>query len=200
MAQLMLMDIGIGTWPVSAARSAYVYVAYHGTSIESFIEKVYQETPDGIITSMSIFAHAAGAQIENWEAQRTDSSVSGFMLGEVVGDINLYHFQKLRSLFAQPRSYICNLLSCNQATNAETYYDPAGWSTSGRNMELCKLLAYYLNQYVRAADAPQHFNTHEGRIDRIMGEKSVDFGTWEGNVYLFSPSGITVRDNPKGRF
>ncbi|MBX3501427.1 MAG: hypothetical protein KF889_18460 [Alphaproteobacteria bacterium] len=200
MAQLMLMDQAIGTWPVSAGRNAYVYVVYRGSSVSDFIEKVYQETPDRVITSMSIYAHAAGSQVQNWEKRRTETSVAGFTLGQTVGDINLHLFAKLKSLFPKPRTYICNLLSCNQATSGPDYADPAGWGTSGKNLELCKLLAYYLNQYVRASDAPQHFDTHQGPLDRIMGERNVDFGTWEGNVYLFSPDGNTYKDKPKGRF
>ena len=200
MAQLMLLDQAIGTWPVNAAKNAFVYSIYRGSSVNAFIEKVYQETPDRAITSMSIFAHAAGSQVENWEKQRTESSVAGFTLGETVGDTNLNMFARLKSLFPQPKTYICNLLSCNQATNAPDYADPKGWGTSGKNLELCKLLAYYLDQYVRASDAPQHFDTRENALDKIMGERSVDFGTWEGNVYLFSPDGHKYKDTPKGRF
>src|SRR5687768_15863734 len=127
----MLLDQAIGTWPVNAGKNAHVYVAYRGSSVSELIDKVCKEVPERSITSMSIFAHAAGAQVENWEKQRTESSVAGFTLGETVGDVNLYHFAKLKSLFSQSRTHICNLLSCNQATTGPDYADPAGWGTSG---------------------------------------------------------------------
>lgn len=205
MAQLYLLDGDIGTTPVNAmAASSYVYVAQRGgtpgKALPDFLDKVVKGTPAGSITSMSIFAHAAGGIVENFDKQRSEISVSGFILGEIAGDVNLYEFERLKKLFAKPRTHICNLLSCSQATSGPDYIDPAGWGTSGKNLELCKALAGYLNQYVRASDAPQKFDTRQGPLDKLMGEVNVDFGAWEGSVYLFSPDGAVKKDSPKGKF
>ncbi len=195
MPHLYLMDYDIGTYPKSAAKGSYIYSIKRGKSLTELLDKVWNDIPDGWVTGMSIMAHAGEAIVENQTTQRSEISVAGFFLGQLVNGDTVYQFEKLRSLFNAPKSVVCNLLSCSQALDtADIVDEKTGMGYSGKNSQVVKALAISLNQFVRAADKAQVFNPSQSGFDRVWRDVGVDFGAWEGTVYLFSPDGNVKQD------
>jgi hypothetical protein len=193
MAHLILFDASLGSNPTHLRQGpSYLFKAERGkASLATFLDDVARQVPKGSVDGMTIYAHASEALLESDSRRQTVLGVYGFWLGETVNGSNVGQFSKIAPLFDKPRQRICNLLACQQVysggVDAEAEVDDGSIVLAGDNRTVVKNLAGALNQYVRAADAAQVFETSQSLLGLITGEKTFDFGEWEGNVYSFSP-------------
>lgn len=206
MTRLLVMDGALGDEPKNSTMGgAYIYVVPRGKYLSTTINQIAKEVPSRSCDSMSIYAHSGEATPAGGSGGSCQSkSVLGFTLGELVSDLNVHEFAKLRGLFEFPGSGICNLLACEAVSSRPSVDFTDGnvtYTMSGDNIALIKKLASNLNMYVRAADAPQIFTAKPQWYTFGLGAKLVDFGEWEGNVWMFGPDGSGRQTkNPGARF
>jgi hypothetical protein len=205
MTRLLVMDGALGDEPKNSTMGgAYIYVVPRGSPFSTVINRIAKEVPPRSCDSMSIYAHAAEWNPASESGSSCQASVLGFTLGELVNESNVHLFSKLRGLFEFPGSGICNLLACEAVSSRPGVEFTEGNVTtafSGDNISLIKKLANNLNMYVRAADAPQKFTAKPQWYTFGLGAKLVDFGEWEGNVWMFGPDGSGRQTkNPGARF
>ncbi len=190
MAHLILFDAALGEGGPAHLRqgASYVYKVNRKDSLEKLLDTVAREVPARSVDGMTIYAHAA-EDLVGTDTQ-TVFGVYGFFLGESVTTINAGLFAKLAPLFDKGGQRICNLLACQQVYSggADIANSAGTLRVSGDNTLMIRDLAGALNQYVRAADAPQKFTYSKTLKGIFTGETDFDFGEWEGNVYLFSPA------------
>ena len=80
---------------------------------------------------------------------------------------------------------VIQLYSCGVANSSS---DNMGTETKGDGFTFCRQLAQVTGAWVKASTATQKYTK---RINPWHWME-IDFGDWEGNVYWFSPDGVSV--------
>jgi hypothetical protein len=153
----------------------------------------------GRIARLSICCHGYESGVEN-ESMAYSRIGGGFGLQLGATDLTwrtVSDFSVLAPKFG-PGSMI-DIYSC---AAAEDTTDGTGFTGNGRL--LMRELAGYTGAIVRASDAPQTFT--QGVVGHgfwgmtfYTEYEGVDFGEWEGAVWLFRPDGSRSRDKNPGR-
>ena len=89
------------------------------------------------------------------------------------------------------------MLDIYACSAAEDTSDGTGFTGNGRL--LMRELAGNIGATVRASDATQYYRHGPRSFLGISWYSGVDFGDWEGNVWLFTPDGGYSRDRSPGR-
>ncbi|RVT95675.1 hypothetical protein EOD42_15875 [Rhodovarius crocodyli] len=153
----------------------------------------------GRISRLSICCHGYESGVESERAAYSHLG-GGFGLQLGAGDLTwntVSEFGALATKFAA--GAIIDIYSCSAAEDSS---DGTGFTGNGR--ALMRELAGYTGAIVRASDAPQAFtqgvvNHRLWRFTLYTSYEGVDFGEWEGTVWLFKPDGSRSRDKSPGR-
>ena len=164
------------------------------TKLDKIIESIVKGVGTNRLRTLSVCCHGYEAGVAD---QRAAMSYIGGGFGLELGADNLTWetvsaFSPLNGKFASDG--ILEIYSCAAAADSS-----GGNGFTGNGMLLMRELAGYVGASVRASDTIQEY-THG--VDSLFGfswYNGVDFGEWEGNVWLFTPDGSRKRDKNPGR-
>ena len=165
--------------------------------LKAFLDNVVAKVGQDKIGMLSIYAHSIN-DFDMTSDQRSRSDLkynAGYGVKFCKQDICLdtvEQFGILKPLFA-PGSMI-ELVCCALVTKSPDYVGSiTGRHYRGDGIALCKQLANVTGARVRAARNPQDYRSDKN-YDAKNGVQSIDFGEWEGPVFVFEPGGGINRD------
>lgn len=164
------------------------------TSLSDIIDKIVSGVGSNQLSKLSICCHGYESGIENEE---TAMSRPGGGFGLELGADDLT-WQTVSAFSALDGTFTSGgILEIYACAAAEDTTDGTGFTGNGRL--LMRELAGNANATVRASDAIQNYTAGVTGIGPFTWYSGVDFGDWEGNVWLFLPDGSRKKDTNPGR-
>ncbi len=162
------------------------------TPLSDVVDKIVNAVGSDQLSKLSICCHGYESGLENEEtAMSRVGGGFGIELGaEGMTWQTVSVFSALDGKFAP--GGILEIYSC---AAAEDTTDGTGFTGNGRL--LMRELAGYVDAIVRASDTIQMYTAGVVGFGPFTWYSGVDFGDWEGNVWLFMPDGSRKQDpNP----
>jgi hypothetical protein len=156
------------------------------------IDQIRGKVGQNKLRTLSIAAHGFESLVEDPDALMSyQGGGYGIDLGEdhiTLGTVSA--FGALDGMFVP--GGILEIYACAAADVSRDQY-----GLSGNGRLLMSELAAYTNAIVRASDAIQMYTAGVRSMLGFSWYEGVDFGDWEGKVWLFSPSGNRSLDRSK---
>jgi hypothetical protein len=164
------------------------------TKLDKIIEKILQGVGTNKLRTLSVCCHGYEAGVAD---ERAAMSYQGGGFGLELGADNLTWetvsaFSALNGKFVSDG--ILEIYSCAAAADSS-----GGTGFTGNGMLLMRELAGHAGATVRASDTIQLYTAGVEDWGIVSWYNGVDFGEWEGNVWLFTPDGSHKRDRSPGR-
>jgi hypothetical protein len=190
--ELRVLDTRIGA-RFDKPRSSDIIVG-STTPLDDIIDKIVSGVGSNQLSKLSICCHGYESGIEN---EVTAMSKPGGGFGLQLGGDDLT-WKTVSAFSALGGKFTSNgILEIYACAAAEDTTEGTGFTGNGRL--LMRELAGNVNATVRASDAVQYYSAGVTGIGPFTWYNGVDFGDWEGNVWLFLPDGSRRQDTNPGR-
>jgi len=162
--------------------------------LSTVMDQIVRAVGSNKLRILSICCHGFEAIVSD---ERAAMSYQGGGFGLELGADNLTWetvsaFSALNGKFTS--NGILEVYSCAAAQDSSD-----GYGFTGNGRLLMRELAGHSGATVRASDATQQYTAGVVDIWVASWYEGVDFGDWEGNVWLFHPDGSRTRDSNPGR-
>jgi hypothetical protein len=164
------------------------------TRLSTVMDQIVKAVGSNKLRTLSVCCHGYEAGVAD---ERSAMSYQGGGFGLELGADNLTWetvsaFSALNGKFASKG--ILEIYSCAAAQDSS-----GGNGFTGNGRLLMRELAGHAGATVRASDTVQEYTAGVVDIWVASWYEGVDFGEWEGNVWLFTPDGSRTRDSSPGR-
>jgi hypothetical protein len=164
------------------------------TPLGQVVDRIVTAVGSNKLRTLSICCHGYEAGVAD---ERAAMSYNGGGFGLELGGDNLTWdtvsaFSPLYGKFAS--GAVMDVYSCAAAQDSS-----GGQGFTGNGRLLMRELAGYIGAIVRASDTPQEYTAGVVDLYVVSWYEGVDFGEWEGNVWLFHPDGSRTLDKNPGQ-